>query len=46
MLLYMIYTALNNTIDFRAERQGKANIESKHSGAEECGYSQKNRLIP
>ena len=43
--IYDIYGIEQYLIDFRAERQGKANIESKHSGAGRMyGYSQKNRL--
>ena len=43
--IYDIYGIEQYLIDFRAERQGKANTELKHSGAGRTyGYSQKNRL--
>ena len=43
--IYDIYGIEQYLVDFRSEREGKANIETKHSGAGRTyGYSQKNRL--
>jgi len=43
--IYDIYGIEQYLVDFRSEREGKANTETKHSGAGRMyGYTQKNRL--
>jgi hypothetical protein len=43
--IYDVYGIEQYLVDFRSEREGKANTEMKHSGAGRMyGYTQKNRL--